>query len=86
MAPHPESSEEQTLWRQLTNLAAAGMQLTATIAGGALLGWWLDRRFETAPWLLLACVLLGIVGGFVGFLRTLRVLSGHRGADEAGSD
>lgn len=82
----PESSEEQTLWRQLMNLAAAGMQLTATIGGGALLGWWLDKRFATTPWLLLVFVLLGIVGGFIAFMRTLRVLSGQGRQDKAGPD
>jgi F0F1-type ATP synthase assembly protein I len=70
------SSGEQSLYRQLMNLAAAGMQLTATIGGAALLGWWLDAQFETTPWLLLVFVLLGSIGGFLGFLRTLRMLSG----------
>jgi ATP synthase protein I len=77
MAPKPEESEEQTLWRQLTNLLAAGTQLTASIGGSALLGWWLDREAGTQPWLLLVFVLLGTVGGFLGFMRTLRVLSGQ---------
>ena len=29
----------------------------------ALLGWWLDRRWGTSPWLLLLGTLLGAVGG-----------------------
>ena len=77
MAPKPEDSEDQTLGRQLANLMAAGTQLTASIGGSALLGWWLDREVGTKPWLLLVFVLVGTVGGFIGFMRTLRVLSGQ---------
>lgn len=82
----PESSEEQTLWRQLMNLAAAGMQMTATIGASALLGWWLDKRFATTPWLLLVFVLVGIVGGFMAFMRALRVLGGQGRQDKARPD
>ena len=77
MAPKPEDSEDQTLGRQLANLMAAGTQLTASIGASALLGWWLDREAGTKPWLLLVFVIVGTIGGFIGFMRTLRVLSGQ---------
>lgn len=34
-----------------------------TVAGLALVGWWLDRRFETRPWLMLAGLAMGLIGG-----------------------
>jgi ATP synthase protein I len=40
------------------------------IGGGA--GWWLDRRFGTAPWLML---FLGILGFGAGLREIVRKLS-----------
>jgi len=42
---------------------AAVWTLSATIVLGVLGGWWLDRRFGTRPWLLIAGMLLGLVIG-----------------------
>lgn len=38
--------------------------------GGA--GWLLDRSMDTAPWLLLTGILVGILVGFVGLYRLVR--------------
>ena len=40
-----------------------GIELVAAIGGFAVIGWWLDQRYGTDPWLLLAGVTLGTVGG-----------------------
>jgi len=34
-------------------------------------GHWLDRRLGTAPWLLLAGLVIGMAAGFVSFLRVV---------------
>ncbi len=44
-------------------------ELVAGPAGGALMGWLLDRIFNTAPWLMLACIFLGIAVAFVNIYR-----------------
>jgi ATP synthase protein I len=76
MPDEPSNGPEKSLVRQLAELSAAGLQFTASIAGAALIGWYLDERFDTQPWLLLIMVLVGIAGGFLMFMRTLRILSG----------
>lgn len=38
-------------------------------AGGALIGWLLDRWFGTSPWLLLALLFLGIAVAFRNIVR-----------------
>lgn len=70
--------QEKSPYRLLMELAAAGMQLTATIAASAWIGWLLDKKFGTAPWLLIGLTLVGIVGGFAAFVRTLRVINGPK--------
>ncbi|MFM8499453.1 MAG: AtpZ/AtpI family protein [Chakrabartia sp.] len=44
-------------------------ELIAGPAGGALLGWFLDRQFGTAPWILLVAMFLGIVVAFRNIIR-----------------
>jgi F0F1-type ATP synthase assembly protein I len=52
--------------------AAAGLQVGASVVGGLLLGMLLDRWLATAPWIALAGLLLGAVGGFLELFRALR--------------
>ena len=44
-------------------------ELIAGPAGGALIGWLLDRWFGTSPWILLALMFLGTVAAFWNIIR-----------------
>lgn len=44
-------------------------ELIGGLAGGALVGWFLDRLFGTQPWLLLVFLFLGIVAAFRNIIR-----------------
>ena len=44
-------------------------ELIAGLAGGALIGWLLDRWLGTSPWLLLALLFLGIAVAFRNIIR-----------------
>jgi len=48
---------------------AAAINLFASVISLAGLGWVLDRWLETAPWLLVAGIVLGAVVGFYQFIR-----------------
>ena len=43
--------------------------LIGGLAGGALIGWVLDRLFGTSPLLLISLMLLGAVGGFWNIIK-----------------
>ena len=47
----------------------ASWQLTGALGLCALAGWWLDRKFGTAPWLLLAGSMFGLAAGMYSFIR-----------------
>lgn len=49
----------------------AGLELAVAVLLGFTLGYWLDHKWGTSPWLLLGGVLLGGVAGFYGFLKSL---------------
>lgn len=44
-------------------------ELVGGMAGGALIGWVLDRLLGTSPWLLLALLFLGIIAAFRNIIR-----------------
>ena len=44
-------------------------ELIGGLAGGALIGWVLDRLLGTSPWLLLVLLFLGIASAFRNIIR-----------------
>jgi uncharacterized membrane protein len=50
----------------------AGFEFAAVIAMLGLGGWWLDGKWGTKPWLLIAGVAVGLFGGIYKFWRTGR--------------
>jgi len=47
-----------------------GIQLALSVVVFFFLGRWLDQKFGTDPWLMIAGLVLGTVGGFIKFLTT----------------
>jgi len=46
-----------------------GLELAGATAGLALVGYWIDGRFGTAPWGILGGVVIGLVGGLFNLVR-----------------
>jgi F0F1-type ATP synthase assembly protein I len=51
-------------------LAGLGFELAASIAGGVLIGWWIDRRLGTSPKATVALGLIGLFGGMYNLIKT----------------
>jgi F0F1-type ATP synthase assembly protein I len=53
---------------------AASTTLVAAVAVLGAGGYWLDKRMgNERPWFFIAGALIGMVGGFIGFFRTVLV-------------
>jgi F0F1-type ATP synthase assembly protein I len=50
-------------------LLGLGSELAATLLFGVVLGYFVDRWFQTAPWGLISGATLGIVAALVNFFR-----------------
>ncbi len=61
--------EDQETNRKSGLAYAAAINLFASVISLTGLGWALDRWLETAPWLLVAGIVLGAVVGFYQFIR-----------------
>ena len=62
--------------------AALGIEVAGIVAGTALLGWWLDGKFDTGPWLLLTLVLLGGAAAMLQLFRVAQRLGRQAEAEE----
>lgn len=69
--PGPRGSKRGEMLRAVGPYIDLGFTFVAAIGGGALAGYWLDRRWGTSPWLLLVGALLGIVVGFYHFFSVV---------------
>jgi F0F1-type ATP synthase assembly protein I len=58
----------------LARLSGIGWYVAGSIAAGVVLGWFLDRQFDTRPVLTLIGLALGVLVAFTGMFRLLSAL------------
>lgn len=46
-----------------------GIEFAAAVAGFALVGYWIDRRYGSSPWGVLIGAVLGLLGGTYNLVR-----------------
>lgn len=63
---------EPSPWIAAATLSSCGFELAVAVGGGAWLGSWIDRHFNTKPWATVAGFLLGLAVGIGSILATLR--------------
>ena len=61
---------------------AVAFEFSGTIAGGAVVGWLLDRWIGSPPWATVICTLLAVVGGFIRLITILRQFDRSDGGGE----
>jgi len=59
--------------------AGSGVQFVVSILLFLYIGKWLDGKFGTEPWLLMAGVIVGAVAGFYSFYRRIMAASKRNG-------
>jgi ATP synthase protein I len=70
----PGDDDVVSSYRKAQPYIDASWQLAGSVGLGTLLGWWLDKKFGTGPWLLVGGSLLGIGVGFYSFLKVVLTL------------
>ena len=69
MAPEPPDKDDPSTLARALQQSQMGLLLVAPVLGLGGIGWLLDRYFSTQPWITLAGLVLGIVGGMVNFIH-----------------
>jgi F0F1-type ATP synthase assembly protein I len=67
--------EIQETYREYAPYLTLGFQLAAAVVLFFLLGHWFDNRFGISPVGKLVGVLIGSIGGFVKFFKTVAILT-----------
>jgi len=62
--------------------SGTGLELAGATAGLALVGYWIDGKYGTAPWALLAGVVIGIVGGLYNLVKESMAAMREAGRDD----
>ncbi len=70
--------------RSWVRYSTLGIEFAAAVAGFALVGFWIDRHYETKPWGLLIGAILGIGGGMYNFIRA--ALGAFKDLEKTGSE
>ena len=56
--------ETRRAYKELAYYSSLGISIALAIFIGLGLGVWLDRKFDTSPWLTLIFLFFGIIAGF----------------------
>jgi ATP synthase protein I len=69
------SKDRPSPFFEAAQVSSVGIEMAVATFVGWGAGYWLDNRFETGPWLMLVGLLLGVVAGFRGLIRTANQVS-----------
>jgi ATP synthase protein I len=58
-----------------TSYMMVGVQFALSIFIGLVIGYWLDKKFHTFPWLTLFWFFIGLAAGFKNVYRELKKVS-----------
>ena len=73
-------------WKELGRLLTLGIEMVSATALGILIGYWLDKKFSTKPFLTIIFLLLGIAAGFVNLFRAVSSVRRDKGDDSGKAD
>ena len=66
----PDPIDSSTLIKNVGQRVA--QSLIGMPLGGAIIGWLLDRLFDTAPWIMLALMFIGFAGAVLDVMRATK--------------
>jgi F0F1-type ATP synthase assembly protein I len=71
MTPRPSPKKSSQAELDFGRFAGLGLRFVLTIALFGLLGWWLDGKVGSTPWILVSGVVLGAVVAFISIVRAV---------------
>ena len=62
-------------WRESGSLYGAGVQIAAGIVLMAFIGWWIDTRWGTTPWIMVLGICFGAAAGMYQLVKTVNEIN-----------
>ena len=69
MSPSEPPFERQRVLREVGRYTGFGLAWALSVLLFLLIGYWLDQRLGTLPWLTIAGAFVGAAGGFISLVR-----------------
>ena len=73
---------KRKLFGLIGRYSTIGLEMVISVVIGILFGWWLDRLFNTKPWLTIVFMLFGIVAGFRSLFKLLKDIEKDDGINQ----
>lgn len=64
------SKDRPSAFFEAAGAASVGIEMALATGIGWGIGYWLDGKYGTGPWLMLVGLLFGVAAGFKGLIRT----------------
>ncbi len=81
----PEEPKFKKVFSQVSRYSTIGLELGFSVAIGVLGGYYLDRWFNTSPWLTIFLLLCGVAAGFKRVYQALKELEREQDEEDAGN-
>ena len=65
-----DREDQGSVHRELAPFVGMGSQLAASVFLCGLLGWWLDGKYGTHPWIMIGFGCFGAIAGMTHFIRS----------------
>lgn len=75
MAPPGSSTERKRVAREVGRYTGFGLTWALSVLFFLLIGYWLDGRLGTLPWLTMVGAFVGAAGGFLSLYKALTAAS-----------
>lgn len=85
MTPTDPPSDRQRVLREVGRYTGFGLTWALSVLMFLALGYWLDGRLGSLPWLTILGAFVGAAGGFVSLYHGI-VAAGEAGEDTSGSN
>lgn len=82
MRRHRQAQEKGKAYRELMQAQVGAMEVGLSVVVGTLLGYWVDRNYETTPWGLFVGLMLGVLTAGRTLYRISKQGLGDTGDDE----
>jgi ATP synthase protein I len=71
----PLIKKDSETYRIVGIIGSFGFTTAGAVAGGYFLGSYLDKKFNSSPWLMLSLIILGITASFIEFFKLIKKLN-----------
>ena len=70
----PLGEDKTKLIKQVASYSTLGLEMGLSVAGGAVIGYYIDKWLNTEPWFLIILIMFGAAAGFRRLYRVAKRL------------